>query len=87
MDLLPNDILQKPKHGFEVPLQRWLNGPLRHHVQKHLSPAFVKEQGIFDNDTVAKLLRKLNSSNPGDSAALVWTLLNFQQTWSTYFNA
>lgn len=81
-DLLPAQMLQKPKHGFEVPLQKWLTGPLKHHVDRYLSPAFVREQQIFEADAVSLLLRKLNSSSPGDSAALVWTLLQFQKTWS-----
>lgn len=79
--LLPQSLLQKPKHGFEVPLAQWLNGPLNYLVEKYLSKDIIQEQGIFSPENMALLLRKLRSSNPGDTAALVWTLIQFQKTW------
>ncbi|HLP10979.1 MAG TPA: asparagine synthase (glutamine-hydrolyzing) [Flavobacteriales bacterium] len=86
-DLLPPAIINKPKHGFEVPLQQWLNGPLKTTVNEMLGDKFIKEQGIFNAEKVAVLLKKLYSSSPGDSASTVWTMLNFQHSWQIYFNA
>src|SRR5262249_45969798 len=28
-DQLPEDILRRPKHGFDIPIDAWLRGPLR----------------------------------------------------------
>jgi asparagine synthase (glutamine-hydrolysing) len=86
-DLLPGQIMNKPKHGFEVPLQQWLTNPLKSKVENVLSKGFIKEQGIFNAEAVTALINKMNSSNPGDAASTVWTMLNFQQSWLNYFNA
>ena len=86
-NLLPPAIVNKPKHGFEVPLQQWLKGPLQEKVEQCLGEKFIKEQGIFNAGGIKELVQKLNSGNPGDAASTVWTLLNFQQSWQTYLHA
>jgi asparagine synthase (glutamine-hydrolysing) len=86
-ELLGESIIQKRKHGFEVPLQTWLVGPLRSEVEKYLSPVFIQEQEIFNVAEVANVVKKIFTKSPGDSASTVWTLLNFQYSWLKYFHA
>lgn len=86
-DLLPDQLINKPKHGFEVPLQQWLTGPLSSKVNDLLNDDFIRSQKIFNPKRIAELKLKLNSSNPGETAAGVWSLLNFQTSYKKYFNA
>lgn len=86
-NILSDAIIKKPKHGFEVPLLSWLNGPLSGEVEKLLSSNLIKEQKIFIPNEIGNLLKKIKSHNPGDSASTVWTLLNFQNSWLKYCNA
>lgn len=85
--LLPEELYHRPKHGFEVPLLNWfrkeLNGFL---FDDLLAPKFIEEQQIFNIEQINLLRKKLQSSNPGDSAATLWALLAFQywfKKWNT----
>lgn len=53
---LPHDIIYRPKTGFGVPLRNWLQGRLKPLVDEVLSPASLRNRGIFDPDAVARLI-------------------------------
>jgi asparagine synthase (glutamine-hydrolysing) len=82
--LLPAELLNRPKHGFEVPLHKWCNTILREQIEILLSRQFVEEQGIFNWNAIAQVRGKLQSNNPGDAAAQLWALLVFQTWWKKY---
>ncbi len=88
-DLLPAEILNRPKHGFEIPLQQWFKNELRNEIERNwLSDEFINFQNIFNLPTVQKLRQQLFSSSPGDSAAKVWALIIFNNWWKKHiFNA
>jgi len=80
--ILPKEIYNRPKKGFEVPLLTWLQGDLRSLIENDLlQDRFVEEQGIFDVSATRKLKSTLFSKNPQDSQARVWGLLVFQYWW------
>lgn len=82
---LPEELFNRPKHGFEVPLLKWFRGDLRGLIEKELlSPEFVKAQGIFDNDTIQALIKQLHSNDPGEAPARIWGLIVFQYWWKKY---
>lgn len=41
-DLLPNAILQRPKLGFDLPMEEWLSGPLQPAVRQSLNTAAAR---------------------------------------------
>ena len=85
---LPNELYNRPKHGFEIPLLDWFRKELRSMITGDLlNDKFVAEQGIFDSKSVQQLKAKLFSNNPGDSHATVWALIVFQSWWRNYFNS
>lgn len=74
-DILPSEILTRSKKGFEVPLQAWLRKELKSDLDKTLfNEERIRETGILNWNTLKRLKERLNSSNPGDSAAQVWAL-------------
>lgn len=80
--ILPKELFNRPKHGFEVPLLKWFRGELKSMITDDLlNPKFIEEQQIFDMKTIDVLLQKMFSSNPGDAAAKVWALIVFQYWW------
>ncbi|MBS1635286.1 MAG: asparagine synthase (glutamine-hydrolyzing) [Bacteroidetes bacterium] len=79
-DMLPAEIFQRKKKGFEVPLLKWFNGELRSRIENDwLSVDYVKAQGIFNPAYIQNLKTQLYSLNPGDVAAKVWAVIVFQQ--------
>jgi asparagine synthase (glutamine-hydrolysing) len=67
--LLPDEIIDRPKRGFGVPVNEWLTGQLGKEIRKELM-RFCAETGIFDMKGVDKLLSS-------KSRVRVWYLYNF----------
>ena len=81
-DILPPELYNRPKKGFEVPMLKWLRKEMKSTIKDDLlSEKFVREQGIFEYDEINKLKKKLFSINPGDVHARIWGLLVFQWWW------
>jgi asparagine synthase (glutamine-hydrolysing) len=83
-EILPPELYKRPKHGFEVPLLKWMRRELRSWIDEMLNEKLMLEQGIFDIGEIRKLKAKLYSANPGDSHARIWGLLVFQYWWMRY---
>jgi asparagine synthase (glutamine-hydrolysing) len=85
-DLLPAELYNRPKHGFEVPLLKWFRSSLRTLITDDLlKDEFIEAQGIFDVAEIRKLKQKLFSDNPEDVHARIWGLIVFQYWWKKYF--
>lgn len=83
---LPQELFNRKKHGFEVPLLKWFQGDLKTLITDDLlSDDFIVSQGIFNPEEIRNLKRRLFSSNPGDSAAKTWAIIVFQHWWKKYF--
>jgi asparagine synthase (glutamine-hydrolysing) len=73
-DRLPAEIVRRPKHGFELPLDSWLRGPLR----ETLEDAVLARQsplGNLVNQPVARELYQSHLSGQGRHGAVLWSLL------------
>jgi asparagine synthase (glutamine-hydrolysing) len=83
--ILPHEIYNRPKRGFEIPLQRWMRGELGEKLQNDfLSDDFIFAQNIFNTDVIKNCFKKLNSSNPEDSPMQLWAILVFQYWYKKY---
>jgi asparagine synthase (glutamine-hydrolysing) len=74
---LPHDIIWRKKSGFGAPIQSWVNNELKHLVDEFLGRDHLKKQGIFNPDTIAKLL-KSEEKKEDYFANHIWQLLVFQ---------
>ena len=74
---LPDDLIDRPKMGFGVPVREWLRGPLRSWADDLLDPGLLKEQGILDPVIVQRRWRAHREGRE-DLALQVWSLLMFQ---------
>jgi len=85
-DLLPEELYNRSKKGFEVPLLKWFRTSLKTLITDDLlGDSFISEQNIFDLDEIRKLKNKLFSGNPGDAHATIWAIVVFQWWWKKYF--
>ena len=84
-DLLPREIVHRPKKGFGVPLAGWLRNELREQLQDELSATRLDQQGIFDSREVNRLVEEHLSGRRNNRKEL-WTLLVFQ-LWHRAYGA
>jgi len=82
---LPEELYNRGKHGFEVPLLKWFRTDLKSLIMDELlHKDFINEQKIFNPVEIEKLKEKLFSTDSGDAATLTWNLLVFQYWWKKY---
>ncbi len=76
-DLLPPEIVRRRKKGFNMPVAKWLTGPLKPLATDMLAPARIKRHGLFNSDYIQTLLHE-HLSRRQDNRKLLWTLLSFE---------
>ena len=82
---LPAELYDRPKHGFEVPLLKWMRHELRPLIEEDLlADEFIISQNIFDVTAIQALKKQLFSNSPGDVHARIWGLIVFQTWWKKY---
>ncbi|MFM7767151.1 MAG: asparagine synthase (glutamine-hydrolyzing) [Bacteroidota bacterium] len=82
---LPQELFNRPKHGFEVPLLKWFKTGLKSLITDDLlSDRFIVEQGLFDLKSIQELKSRLYSRDPGDIEARIWGLIVFQYWFKKY---
>ncbi len=74
--LLPPEILNRKKAGFNVPMAAWLRGELRETFQDTCSPARLRSQGVFRPEAVGRLWDE-HTARRADHSRQLWALLNF----------
>ncbi|RME57488.1 asparagine synthase (glutamine-hydrolyzing) [Candidatus Parcubacteria bacterium] len=57
-DILPPEVWQRRKMGFELPMYRWLNHELKPVVDEVLSPAVMRRRGLFRPEAIAQIRRR-----------------------------
>jgi len=83
--ILPKELYNRPKQGFEVPLLKWFRRELKTMITDDLlDDSFIIDQGIFNVDAVRSMKNKLFSRNPGDIHARIWGLIVFQYWCKKY---
>lgn len=86
-EVLPNELYNRPKKGFEVPLLQWFRTDLKDKILNDwLSDEYIQQQGVFNINTIQQLKLQLFSNNPGDVHAQIWALIVFQNFWRKYMD-
>ncbi len=71
---IPDDIIDRPKKGFGIPLGAWLRGPLRPRIEEVAARSPVWSTGLLDRDVFAGWNREHQERRHDHSKAL-WALL------------
>jgi asparagine synthase (glutamine-hydrolysing) len=69
--------LLAPKMGFDMPLSKWLRGPLKEMVYVHLMDSAAGESDWFDRAMVANTIRR-HMDGIEDHSRVIWSLLFFE---------
>lgn len=82
---LPDELIQKPKKGFGIPIDEMLRGPLKDWAEELLDINRLQKQGLFN----VKVIRQkwddhINGRNNYQNE--IWNLLMFQSWFDVYQN-
>lgn len=89
-EYIPRELLDRPKVGFAVPMDKWLHGPLKERLLSVADPQYLRSQGLFDDVYVTQFIQSYMTR--GDSGAgsganysrIVWAFYVFQQWYQEY---
>lgn len=82
--VLPASILDRPKEGFVLPVNHWLQSELMDDLLAHLEPGRLQRHGLFDPTRVREWVQGLRDGR-GELAAKVLNLIMFQVWWERNF--
>lgn len=78
-DKLPREIVNRRKHGFAVPVGRWMKKELRPVVEESLLSSHLAKEGVFSQSSIGKLWREHLSIDGRDAhGERLWALLNIE---------
>jgi asparagine synthase (glutamine-hydrolysing) len=84
-ELLPPEILSRPKMGFPVPFAVWMRGPWSDLARDVLLDGRARARGILDAPAVERLLDAHRAGHAEGGDAL-WTLMNLELWYRTYID-
>ena len=82
-DLLPAELLARPKEGFIMPVNEWLIGSLKDYVQATLAPKRLATHGLFRAGAIEQML-EAHYSGAANCGNQIWNLLMLQLWWEAY---
>lgn len=89
-DYIDRDLLERPKVGFGVPLDKWMRGPLKEQLLSLSDTNYLKNQGLFDYEFLNRMLTgylENGDQGPGSGAnysKIFWSFFVFQK-WYEHF--
>ena len=89
-DYLPKELLERPKKGFSVPMDKWLAGPLKERLLDYADAGFLKRQGLFCPEyTQAFVGEWLGRGDAGagsgaNDSKILWAFFIFQQWYERW---
>lgn len=78
-DYLPQELFNRPKQGFEVPLLKWFKNELSEYLEKNVfNKELIETQGFLNWNEVKNIKKQLYSKNSKDAVSTTWALVVFQ---------
>ena len=82
-DLVPAEILDRPKQGFGVPIEQWINKQLRDRVRETLTESRTTERGYIEKHYVNILLDE-HARGRRDHGRELWSLFMLELWHRTF---
>lgn len=80
---LSDEIIKRPKKGFNMPVAYWLSKDLKEIMLDMLSESFINRQDFFTFSYIQQLVQE-HFEHRRDNRKLLWTLFMFQLWYRTY---
>jgi asparagine synthase (glutamine-hydrolysing) len=83
--LVPDEILDRPKQGFGVPIQQWINQELRDYIRDVVTERRARERGYF-NTRYVDLLFDEHERQRRDHSHQLWALFMLELWHRTFLD-
>ena len=83
---VPENLIDRPKMGFGVPIDSWLRGPLKDWAADLLDESKIRKQGFFKSEVISKRWNE-HISGKRNWHFQLWTVLMFQQWYEYQLNS
>lgn len=88
-DIVPKEMMERPKMGFSVPIGEWLRGRMREELLSYSRRGFLQKQGIFSpNETEAIIDQwlgiKTKAPRGRNYKEIMWAFYMFQKWYLKY---
>lgn len=83
-EVVPKQLLNRPKKGFGVPLVKWLRGPLYSQLLQYADENVLRKQDIFKPEKVQEMISKLLVSDLSVYNSILWGFYIFQMWYQEY---
>lgn len=80
---VPKEWIDRPKQGFAVPVNEWFRNELKEYYQTYLNKDRIRKDGIFNPDTVERMLNEYFKYK-GMNAYKLWLILMFNMWKDKY---
>ena len=84
-DVLPREVLRQPKAGFAAPVDYWLAQDLREMLDDLLSPAQLRNRGLFQPAAVQRYIAE-HRSGRHDWSMQLWQFLTLELWMKTFLD-
>jgi asparagine synthase (glutamine-hydrolysing) len=84
-DILPREVLEQPKAGFAAPVDYWLAHDLKEMVDDLLSPAQLRDRGLFRPEAVRRFIDE-HRSGAQDWSMQIWQFLTLELWMQTFLD-
>jgi len=85
-DLIPEEIMTRPKQGFGIPIPKWINQELRGRIRDVLNDPLTRQRGYFNSSYVQLLLNE-HERNRRDHSKALWTLFMLELWHRRYLDS
>jgi asparagine synthase (glutamine-hydrolysing) len=85
-DLLPAEILTRPKQGFGVPIKHWFRGDLTGYARDMLDSPRAQQRGIFNPQFIRSIQEAHASTKLVNHSSAIWTLLCLELWFQVYMD-
>ncbi len=85
-DMLPAEILTRPKQGFSPPIEPWFRGDLTNYAHELLESPRARQRGIFNQEYILNLLTVHASKKWVNHSSAIWTMLCLELWFQVYMD-
>jgi asparagine synthase (glutamine-hydrolysing) len=80
---IPKSLMDRPKTGFAIPIEKWLATDLKEQVLYYLNRQIIQSEGIFNPDQVDKMVGDFFNGKK-EYAVKIWYLLMFEMWYKQW---